>query len=83
MAEKRTWEWKVEAAFNPRYDATASEEGVEYYCEIQGPFCGYDREGSQTWAEFFAEGPPAKIGMPGAIADAIRDYARELGRNSS
>lgn len=72
------WEWDVEDAFNPRYDARVSEEGVAYGCEIQGPFCGYDAHGRQSWKEFFASGPPEKIHMPAHILAAIREHGRKL-----
>jgi hypothetical protein len=73
----RRWEWRVVETFNPRYDADASSEGLSYYCEIQGPFCGYDAVGKQSWSEFLALGPPTNIEMPSDIADQIRRYATE------
>lgn len=73
--ETRVWDWKVEAAFNPHYDVTASAEGLTYHCEIQGPFCGYDRVGSQSWDELLAVGPLANVEMPSSIAAEIRAYA--------
>jgi hypothetical protein len=75
-----TWEWDVEATFNPHYDASASDDGLAYGCEIQGPFCGYDAVGKQTWDEFLASGPPPNISMPPSIASEIRDYALEQQR---
>lgn len=71
----QVWEWRVEETFDPRYDATTTETGLEYGCEIKGPFCGYDGQGAQTWQEFLDAGPPAKIRMPGDIAASIRAYA--------
>lgn len=41
----------------------------------EGPFCGYDSMGSQTWDEFLAIGPPARIHMPASIAAKIKAYA--------
>ena len=79
----KVWDWKGEGEaaerhpFNPHFDATASAEGVKYMCEIQGPFCGYDWVGTQTWAQFFTYGPPDDIGMPASIVEAIREFARE------
>jgi len=73
--DTRVWQWKISATFNPEYDVTASAAGLEYYCEIQGPFCGYDRVGAQTWAEFVAAGPLEKGQMPASIAAEIRAYA--------
>lgn len=70
----RTWKWAVLDAFNPVYDATASAEGVTYGCEIQGPFCGYDREGSQTWDELLTVGPPANVRMPTLVEAEIRAF---------
>ncbi len=75
--DERVWEWAVVDAFNPRYDATASPAGLQYGCEIQGPCCGYDQVGAQSWDEFGTAGPPARIRMPAAIAAAIRAYAVE------
>jgi hypothetical protein len=72
------WSWKVEATFNPRYDATATPEGLTYYCEIQGPLCGYDKAGEQTWDEFLSTGAPEKIEMPAWVEAAIRAYANAL-----
>jgi hypothetical protein len=62
------------------YDATPSVEGLTYYCETKGPFCGYDRVGSQSWDEFLAGGPPANVEMPPSIAAEIRAYALECRR---
>ena len=77
LARLRVWEWDVEAPFFPHYDAVASSDGLAYGREIKGPFCGYDAQGTQTWAQFLADGPPAKIEMPAAIAAEIRAYARD------
>jgi hypothetical protein len=75
VAHVRVWEWDVDAPFFPHYDATASPNGLAYGCAIKGPFCGWDAQGSQTWAEFLAHGPPAEIEMPAAIAAEIRAFA--------
>ena len=78
----KVWDWKGEGEaatrhpFNPHFDATASDQGVEYYADTKGPFCGYDRCGNQTWAEFLAKGPPDDIGMPASIVEEIREFAR-------
>ncbi len=71
--------WDVVDCFNPRYDATASAAGLRYGCDIQGPFCGYDHEGTQSWDEFLASGPLPHIRMPDLIAAEIRAYALERG----
>jgi hypothetical protein len=72
---EKVWEWDISETFNPHYDATASPHGLSYGCEIQGPFCGYDRLGAQSWEEFLTVGPPARIRMPASIAAEIRAYA--------
>lgn len=74
--EPEAWEWKVEAAFNPHYFVSATAEGLSYSCEIQGPFCGHDAVGKQTWVEFLEVGPPAEFQMPNWIAERIRNHAR-------
>lgn len=71
----RTWTWKVDGTFNPVYDVCATVEGLAYGCEIQGPFCGYDAVGTQTWDEFLTSGPPDNVQMPDAIADEVCAYA--------
>lgn len=76
----QTWNWEFPEWFNAKYDATASAEGIEYYCEIQGPFCGYDKVGAQSWEEVLQHGPPTNIHMPESIADAIRSFAVERKR---
>jgi hypothetical protein len=71
----RVWEWPGNTDFfNERYAATASAKGLSYVCEIDGPFCGCDSAGSQSWEEFEAEGPPNRIQMPASIADEIRAH---------
>lgn len=46
------WEWDVVAPFNPTSDAVATPMGLRYGCEIQGPFCGWDSDGTQSWESF-------------------------------
>lgn len=77
----RAWEWDIDDAFHSRYDASASQGGLSYGCEIKGPFCGYDGQGSQSWDEFLAAGPPERIHMPASIAAEIRAHfvARKSG----
>lgn len=75
-----TWEWKVDECFNPHYFAWAGPDGISYSCEIQGPFCGHDAVGTQTWAEFLEVGPPPSFQMPSSIVETIRAYARRLPR---
>lgn len=71
----RVWNWEFPEWFNAKYDATASPVGVTYGCEIQGPFCGYDEVGTQTWEEVLQNGPPTNIHMPDDIAESIRSFA--------
>lgn len=71
----KVWEWAAEGPFNPRYYAEASPQGLSYHCEIQGPFCGYDAVGGQTWDEFVTNGPLATVQMPTWIAEEIRAIA--------
>jgi hypothetical protein len=69
------WKWPGNTAFfNERYEANASAAGLSYFCEIDGPFCGCDAAGTQSWEEFEAAGPPDRIKMPASIADEIRAY---------
>jgi len=71
----RVWEWPGNTQFfNERFDARASVKGLAYGSEIDGPFCGYDAAGSQSWEEFEAAGPPDRIRMPASIADEIRAH---------
>lgn len=70
--EHRVWEWSVEGPFNPRMSVTASGDKLLYGREIQGPFCGYDGIGSQTWDELLTNGP--LLDVPDAIATDIRAY---------
>ena len=79
-ADRRTWVWKVDASFNPEYDATASPDGISYNCEIQGPFCGYDAVGSQSWEQFLNAGPLERVEMPADIAAEIRAFGLALRR---
>ncbi len=73
--EAREWKWPGNTAFfNERFYATASAKGLSYACEIDGPFCGCDPAGSQSWEEFEAAGPPDRIKMPASIAEEIRAH---------
>lgn len=72
--EQRVWEWDVAGPFNPRYDANTTEVGLSYGRDIDGPFCGYDAQGMQTWEEFLALGPPDDFRMPAAIEADIRAH---------
>ncbi|MBX3227812.1 MAG: hypothetical protein KIT84_15755 [Labilithrix sp.] len=78
--EKRTWKWEAKADFYPHYDVTASAGGLDYGCEIKGPFCGWDPCLWQSWDAFLTAGAPAYMQMPASIAEEIRTYAvaREL-----
>jgi len=75
------WEWDVEGDYKPRYDAKETEEGLAYGCEIKGAFCGWDSEGSQTWAQFLEAGPPADIHMPPRIEAQIRAHVQTRNRS--
>lgn len=79
-SEHRVWEWAATGSFKPRYDVRASAEGLFYYCEIQGPFCGYDAEGWQSWEEFLTVGAPAEFQMPAWIAAEISAHAASVTR---
>jgi len=69
-ATEKSWEWKVEDSFNPRYDAWVTAEGLSYACEIQGPFCGYDSEGKQIVCVDLANGRHVGTVGIGFIPDA-------------
>ena len=73
--QKRVWEWEFPEWFNAKYEAITSAEGVMYLCEIQGPFCGLDEVGNQTWEQVLHDGPPTNIHMPESIAESIRAFA--------
>lgn len=71
----RTWKWPGNTQFfNERYEAGASPNGLTYSSDIDGPFCGSDHAGAQSWEEFESAGPPADIRMPPEIADEIRAH---------
>lgn len=71
----RSWGWPGNTAFfNERFSAWASARGLSYSCRIDGPFCGDDPEGSQSWEEFEAWGPPTRVIMPASITDEIRAH---------
>ena len=72
---KREWAWDVVGSFNPRHDATAGSDGLSYGVEIQGPFCGWDPAGSQSWEGLLSAGPPSAMAMPPSIAAEVRAYA--------
>jgi hypothetical protein len=77
-SDQRVWDWHVKGSFNPHYDVTATREGLSYYCEIQGPFCGYDAVGKQSWDEFLSAGPLRQVQMPSSIEAEVRAYAKTL-----
>lgn len=59
-----------------RYEAPEAPKTGGGFWEWDGPFCGYDAVGEQTWEQFLSAGPLKDVRMPSWIEAEIRAYAK-------